>query len=476
VSELSIDYEPPGPVAAAFLEDRSFVSGIMGPFGSGKTTAAIMKCMLCSARQPKDARGRRRSRGAIIRNTYPELKTTTIKSWHEWIPPEIGKWQTDGPPTHFVRGPDGLDAEVMFLALDRPEDVRKLLSLELTWAYINEAKEVPKAILDGLTGRVGRFPPMRDGGSVDPVIVMDTNPPDTDHWYYKAAEESLPQGWAFFRQPGGRSVDAENLHNLPPAYYTRQAAGKAPDWVRVYVDGEYGFVRDGKPVYPEFVDSTHCKAFELVPRLPLRIGLDFGLTPAAVIGQRKPMGAWRIRHEIVTERMGATALAEELTRFLGEFYPDREIWPIASITGDPAGAQGGNDDVSVFQILKANGVDAHPAGTNDFTVRREAVGQGFSRLIDGEPALLIHPECRILRKACGGGYAYARVQVQNQGERWQDKPIKNHFSHVAEALQYALMGGGEGARIRRTADVDKPKRKPVSRIRIGGPSGAGNWM
>ncbi len=472
MSELAITYDPPGPVAAAFLEDRSFVSGIMGPFGSGKTTAALMKGLLASARQPMDARGRRRSRGVVVRNTFPELKTTTIKSWHEWVPQDCGRWQPEGPPTHFVSGPDGLDAEVIFLALDRPEDVRKLLSLELTWAYLNEAKEQPKAILDGLTGRVGRFPPVRDGGCVDPVIFMDTNPPDTDHWYYRLAEEEQPEGFAFFRQPGGRSVDAENLDNLPPAYYTRQAAGKSADWIKVFIDGEYGFVKDGKPIYPEFVDSTHVREFELVPHRPLRIGLDFGLTPAAVIGQRSPTGAWRVRHEIVTERMGATALAQELTRFLGEHYPDREVWPLASITGDPAGAQGGNDERTVFQILAANGVDAEPAPSNDFTLRRDAVGTAFSRMIDGQPALMVHPECKVLRKACGGGYAFRRIQVVGQ-ERFADAPTKNHFSHVAEALQYLMLGGGEGARLMRDPTIDRPRKVAnAGRVRIGG----GSWM
>ena len=40
-----------------------------------------------------------------------------------------------------------LDLEVIFLALDRPEDVKKLLSLELTGIWINEAREIPKVLL-----------------------------------------------------------------------------------------------------------------------------------------------------------------------------------------------------------------------------------------------------------------------------------------------------------------------------------------
>lgn len=437
----STTWSPPGAVAERFYDDPSFVSAILGPIGSGKTTTAIVKGMTISARQPKDAQGRRRSRGAVIRNTYPELRTTTIKSWHEWVPEDCGRWQSEGPPTHFVTGPDGFDAEVMFLALDRPEDVRKLLSLELTWAWINEAREVPKAILDGLTGRVGRFPPVRDGGCNGPQIILDTNAPDSDSWYYKLAEEQKPEGFTFHRQPGGRSPDAENLPNLPPGYYARAVAGKSPDWVRVYVDAEYGYVRDGKPVYPEFVDSVHVRAFDLHPRAPIRVGLDFGLTPAAVIAHRDPVGRWRVRSEVVTEDMGATRFADLLGKHLRELYPEN---PIDAITGDPAGDQrSATDERSVYDVLRAHSINAVPAPSNDWTIRRDAVGIMLTKLVDGEPGVLVHPDCRVLRKAMAGGYCLRRLQVVGR-EQFRDKPDKNEYSHVAEAMQYLFLGGGEG--------------------------------
>ena len=73
--------------------------------------------------------------------------------------------------------------EVLFLALDRPDDIEKLLSLELTGVWINEAREVAKAIVDGATMRVGRFPSMKDGGPTWYGVIADTNAPDEDHWW-----------------------------------------------------------------------------------------------------------------------------------------------------------------------------------------------------------------------------------------------------------------------------------------------------
>lgn len=439
---MRAEYTPPGDVAQAFVRDETFVSGIMGPIGSGKTTACIVKSAMCSARQPKDSHGRRRSRGAIIRNTFPELKTTTIKSWFEWIPQSVGRWQGEGPPTHYVQGADGLDMEVLFLALDRPEDVRKLLSLELTWAYINEAREVPKAILDGLTGRVGRFPPVRDGGCNGPQIVMDTNPPDSDHWWYRLAEEQRPEGFKFFRQPGGRTPEAENIANLPPGYYARAVAGKDADWIKVYVDGEYGYVRDGKPVYPEYSDSLHCREFELNKSFGLHVGLDFGLTPAATFGQRTNLGQWRTRHELVTDDMGVSRFADLVGQFLREHYSG---WSV-TITGDPAGEARDHEEHTAYDILRAKGVLARRANTNEWTTRRDAVAAPMTRIIDGQPGYLIHPDCRVLRKAKQGAYCLRRIAVIGQ-ERYKDAPEKNEYSHVAEAEQYMMLGGGEGRRV-----------------------------
>ena len=243
----SIQYKPPGPVSRAFMLSDAFFRGIMGPFGSGKSTVCVMEILRRAQQQKVGTDGKKRSRWAVIRNTYPELKTTTIKTWHQWVPPSLGRWVDSGPPTHHIQ--DGaLDLEVIFVSLDRPDDIAKLLGMELTGAWVDEAREIPKAVIDGLTGRVGRYPSTLMGGSNWSGIIASTNPPDNDHWWYKLAEEVHPEGWAFFRQPGGLSDQAENRENLPPDYYERQVAGKEPDWIKVYVDGDYGFVRDGLAV------------------------------------------------------------------------------------------------------------------------------------------------------------------------------------------------------------------------------------
>lgn len=454
---VEVSYRPPGPVARDFLRSGAFVRGIKGPIGSGKSTACVIEILRRAAEQPQGLDGVRRSRWGVIRNTYPELKTTTIKTWHQWVPVELGKWQAEGPPTHRIQQP-GLDLEVMFLALDRPEDIRKLLSLELTGAWINEAREVPKAILDGLTGRVGRYPPARLGGTGWCGILLDTNAPDTDHWWYRLAEEERPDGYAFFSQAPGDGPEAENIPNLPAGYYDRAKAGKTAEWIKVYLHGQYGFVQDGKPVFPEYRDELHCQSAGLHPSRPLTAGIDFGLTPAAVIAQKQLSGQWRVVDELVAEDMGAKRFGEILSAKLRSEYGNYDI----EAFGDPAGDQRAQtDETTPFQILKVCGIDARPAPSNDPVLRREAVAAALTRLVDGEPGLIIDPRCRRLRKALMGAYRYRRVQVTGT-ERYRDVPEKDMASHVADALQYALLGGGEGRAL-----IRRPRASPAAQTTYG---------
>ena len=98
-----------------------------------------------------------------------------------------------------------------------------------------QAVLLPEPIGPRIEGRVGRFPPMADGGPTWSGVFLDGMPPDTDHWLYTLAEEVQPEGYAFFAQPAGDGPEAENRHHLPADYYDRIKAGKDADWVKVYV-------------------------------------------------------------------------------------------------------------------------------------------------------------------------------------------------------------------------------------------------
>jgi len=441
-----ITYKPSATIAA-FLDDDSFVRGIRGPVGSGKSVACTLDLFTRMEAQPN-------SRWAVVRNTFPELRDTTINTWMDWLRP-FGEFKHTTMTWTSRNG-----SEVLFRALDRPDDIGKLLSLELTGAWVNEARQIPRPIIDMLQTRVGRYPSKRDGGPDWFGIILDTNSPDDFSWWFKLFEEIQPDGWRQFVQPGGTEPDAENVDNLPPDYYKRISQGKDAAWIDVYVNGNYGFIVDGRPVYPQWQDKVHASKANKQNQLPLIVGLDFGLTPAAVFVQQTETGQFQVFDELVTEEFSAVEFADALGALLRSAYRGRKV----NIYGDPAGEQRSQvDKRTPFMVLKAAGIHAVPASTggknpNDMTLRVEAVVRNLTRLtMAGEPGLIIDPGCRYLRRAMAGGYKFRLKQISGD-EQFHEFPEKNLYSHVAEALQYAMVGAGQA---RAVVGRDQVKAKPL---------------
>lgn len=435
------------PTVGRFMQSDAFVRLILGPVGSGKSSGCVGEIIRRAVEQRPGPDGLRRTRGTVVRNTYGELRDTTRKSIEQWL--EQTRWDRAATwheaESTLTLAHDDVHCEVLLRALDRPQDVRKLLSLELTWAWLNEAKEIPRAVFDMVQTRVGRYPSKLQGGPSWFGVWCDTNPPDTDHYLYRLFEEQRPEGFELFRQPSGLSPNAENLENLPPGYYQRLVMGKNPDWIRVYAGGEYGYVQEGKPIYPEWNDAIHRDdSVKPFADGPIYLGMDFGLTPAIVLAQRADDGQLQVFDELVSEDMGAQRFAATAVAKIKREYPGRPVdgW------GDPAGEQRAQtDERTPFDIVRGAGLPLVPAPTNDFTLRREAVAGMLQRLtMRGRPALVVGPKCITLRKAMSGAYCYRRLQVAGD-ERFQDKPDKNGFSHVAEAAQYVAVGLGEDRRV-----------------------------
>lgn len=434
------------PTCRKFHHSDAFVRALVGPLGSGKSVACVMELMRLVGEQQPCPDGVVRARGCVVRNTYRELKDTTLNTWNDWVIPErVGRWDEVNMTLHMVS--PKMHIEILFRALDHLKDIKKLLSLELTWAWLNEAREIPKAVLDMLQGRVGRYPAKRDGGATQPCIIMDTNPCDEDHWWYRVFEEERPPGWQIFHQPSGLSPEAENLENLPELYYDRLQYGHDQEWVNVYVHGRYGFVMDGKPVHPTYQDDVHATD-EIIPFDPaelLVIGIDFGLTPAAAFLQLNQWGQWCAIDELVTEDTATNEFADLLNHKL---QTDYRMANAIDFWGDPAGdTRAETDKTTPFAVLQAEGIDAAPVWTNDEIIRRGALSKQLSRLgMNGKPGFVVSPKARMLRKGLAGGFKYRRMQITGE-ERYHDKPEKNIYSHIVEACEYALVGAGEGDKL-----------------------------
>lgn len=451
------------PTLEAFHNDKtSLFRYIEGPFGSGKSTGCIMDMMMLGMQQQPDENGVRKTRWAIVRQTYPELKSTTIKTFQHWVPDEVAPVVYSIPIVAKFQQPLGdgtrADIEFVFLALEGPEDVKKLLSFELTGAYLNEAREISFEIVENIIGRIGRYPQtIKDAegkviyGPTRKSLIADSNPPRTTHWLYEKFETgNVPEGWRKFKQPPAVyknietdkweiNPDAENLSHLDDNYYKDQMASGGDDFIRVNLGGEYGMSRKGKPVYSKFVHDKHV-AKEIIQPLrgfPIIMGMDFGLTPASSLIQVTGQGMRVLSELPATDEMLEDYLNEYVSPLLANKY---QGWTVVAC-GDPSGKnRDRHTKHSDFMILRQHNIKAFPAITNDPIQRIAAVNWFLTR----EGGMQISPDCTHTIEAMAGGYIFK--EMRNKAGQVTDTPDKNEYSHIMDALQYAALFARFGTR------------------------------
>lgn len=477
-------FAPVGPVAEAFVYDQHLISAIMGPYGSGKTTTCIRKAVMMTLWQRPGPDGVRRSRGCVVRDTYPQLEANVLESWFTWFPKDLPGSEWNGRQMrHIVRfsvnmldgqPPVQIEMDVLFKAMgdQKAEDVLK--GLELTWLWLNEVDTLDRSVLRFGLPRCGRYPSAKNGGCAWYGVIADFNAPDIDNWTYELlVEKQLPLsdeamaslqeqvgerfGIGFHRQPGGRSVSPppENIQNLPPAYYESMIMGMDENDIRRFVDNEFGAVRNGQPVYPEYNDGFHLSPTELVarPDEPLVFGLDGGRTPAMVIGQLdEPLNQLRVLRELVLYdplkgmdllRMGPRAFGEIAAEFVASAFPKCEA---GVVFYDPA-IDFGSEEEGYDWLAEFRGAFPAPkfspggeAG-NRIDPRLESVRKRLTNAPGGRPALLIDPRCRVLRRAMNNGYVFERIEHRSSKTgRFRSVPVKNDFSHVCDSLAELCLG------------------------------------
>jgi hypothetical protein len=473
--EWQLDYTANETFAQVHMDDSKYLF-IRGSVGSGKSSGCILHCFLNAMEQAPDINGVRKSRYGVLRATYPNLKSTTVESWKEWFGPLI-KVVYDIP----IRGsihmdhPDGrttVEMEIIFLALDREEDVIKLQSLQLVGAHLNETAEIPRGVFQMLKSRIDRYPKrffvhedydaeydsyknkLGKVGSINPFIISDYNSVPTEHWLYTIAEEEKPEKHKFWTQPSALLMCAQaqgfvkdaadnwykinpfadNLEHLSEDYYIDQVQGADPEWVSVFVLNNYGNLRAGKPVYKMYDDKAHFtdKPFEISKGIPIIIGMDTGLTPAAAFMQFTSAGQLVVFDELVTEDCSIHEFAyDHLWPKLRNQYKGHKI----EIIVDPENKRAQTDKKTARDILIKAGLPVSLGKSQNPAQRFESV-VFFLRKKDG---FLVTDNCPIIRKGFLSEFKYEKVSTTVKGTKWKDKVEKNIYSHVHEGLQYGAM-------------------------------------
>ena len=433
-------YHPP-PTIEKFMLDDSLVRFVVGPVGSGKSMGCIMEILRRCRQQAPDTTGVRHSRWALVRNTMQQLRQTVLADIQQYLQPMVHFFVTDG--TIQLRAPmdDGtsIRADLLMIPLDTKEDVRRLLSTQLTGAWINEVREVPIEIISALIGRLGRFPAKMNGGPTFFGLIADSNPWDVDSAYHERLVLAPEPNWKLFHQPSGVGPYAENIENLPQGYYDNLMSDRDDGWSDVHVKSEWGTSNAGQAVFRRSFDATtHVKDMQVVlnPMRPVCVAMDFGRTPCALIGQVDVFGRYLIFEELTTEDMGLHQFVTERLKpkLMADPYMGKRYYVVA----DPSGAfKSQLSEENAFEVLKQHGFVAYPAPTNDVEPRLLAVEKLLRQTIMGEPAIQISRiGCPILIKALASQYRYRK----KKDGQLEDRPEKLHpWSDVADALQYGCL-------------------------------------
>lgn len=466
MSKYDIKYQATN-TAADFHKSNKFFRLMKGAVGCGKTVAACAEILRRGGEQPRANDGIRHSRWAVVRNSYRQLKTTTIKTWLQWSPEIIfGKIKWDSPISHVLEFND-IKLEVMFMSIESENDISNLKSLELTGAYINELQYFPKSVLTALLERCNRYPSKSSGTPISfSGVIADTNPPDTDHWIYKT-EQNLPSNYDYFHykpaliksiaeedgvtrvrsltgtvyEANPNAWDYVKHHRIGYQYYLNQVPGLRDEEIKVNILGQYGFVPHGKPVYPEYNEAVHYHhdTIRYDRNLMLVLSWDFGLTPAMGAYQMQSSGRVIKLFEITSEDFGILKFAQDVclpvinSRCPGWQNNYRS-------TADPSGTARSQVDMqSCIGTLNKIGIQTKPAKTNDADVRIGAVSWFLRRLIDGRGALMITKDCPQTRKGFLGDYQFEKKMITDLEEGTKNTPLKNFSSHAHDETQYAML-------------------------------------
>lgn len=457
----AIEYTPPPTVKEFikhFLPGQLFYAFIIGPVGSGKTTGLLFKiAYLAQLQNPSPVDGVRRTRFVIVRNTFPQLKDTTIPSFFTWFKDGVaGAWKAS--ENKFMLKFGDCEVDVLFRALDTADDVARVLSLEVSYAVLDEFVELNKEVIEALSARCGRYPSKKDGGCTNWGMFGSSNPGLEDSHWYEMLFNRAPDNLKLFVQPSGFSPDAENLENLPGGrkYYTEVMKGKPDSWVKQFIEGAWGFSHAGKPVFPYFNREIHIAKHPLKPNpaLPIIAGYDPGLAGSAVtIAQYDLHGRVLFLDEIVMKDVGTERMVSEYLRpLLKTKYQNYEF----SIVPDPAAFnRAQSTEVSVADILKRAKFKVHEHTDNSLVPRLESMEHYLMRLTDAGPAVILDPSCVKLARALQGGYRYS---INQKGDKQHETPEKNEHSHVVDAAMEVTKHFKQGA--------DRAGRRAESKFRL----------
>ncbi|MCB7130158.1 MAG: hypothetical protein J3T61_11540, partial [Candidatus Brocadiales bacterium] len=268
----------------------------------------------------------------------------------------------------------------------------------------------------------------------------------------------------------------DNRANLPQGYIEELEANYPADWIDMYLKGEFGITLEGIPCTPGFrpvVEINNVKvawhvaphALAWDPAIPLKRGWDPGrVRPACVVWQMTKNGQWRKLWEFLGHNQPGNIFIPAVKQMLNDRFPGAFWHDYADpqvFEKDKTDGRSWNDELTMQGINIIKIPRTSPSSRSDV----------FNRMLsrttrDGQPLVVISPECEISIEAYRGGYHRRKPEL---GKPTYDDPVKDgYYEHIVDADGYMMVGNYEQNTMSSPADRDKLRRVQKRRSRSYG--------
>lgn len=321
-------------------------------------------------------------------------------------------------------------SQILFRPLDEAET--KYKSLMIGGFGIDEASEVDLAAFNMLTARI-RQATKRSSNRFRTVGCMVSNPTDYDHWLYDFFVRKQLPGYTIFR-----TNTMENLDNLPAGYVANLRRQYSEDWVRRYLEGEWGELQRGRrPVFPSFSQTVHVRDTEWYRTQPILVGIDFGYkSPGVVWAQIDTKQRLQIHRTWGPHEVTAEQLAQGIVKRNEAWFPSGRFSYFAGHDGNTKKDTG---EKSAVEILRTYGIQP--------SIRYTHIDRGLNiiRMLlqerdDLGPGILINPQNQTLIAGFTGAYYYPPITETDLSRGVKDVPHKDDMHDpLFDALRYIVV-------------------------------------
>jgi hypothetical protein len=330
------------PSQTTLLESTAKEFLLSGGFGSGKTAVCVVRgILLCQAHAGTS--------GFIGRETYPTVRKTFL----EWVPPEWGTFRkSEGPGgTFFFHN----GSEVVFRHFDQLSE-EEIKSLNLGWAFIDQAEDVPEATYLALFGR------LRQVTLPKTMVWLTANP--KPGWLKRRFVTPTEKGEASPERVFLNVPTTENQVNLPDDYIDTMLENFSESWIKRYVYASWDAFEG--LVYPDFNVERHVRKsadFSQHPDWPRTMVLDYGLRNPTHANAYciMPDATHGLIGEYRANNLSIPQYAEGINRKLGPHFPFQlGLWC------DPSMKQRTEKDRPTFQEMFSDEGLPFIIANNDF--------------------------------------------------------------------------------------------------------------